>query len=151
MGAPGDQHEARRQMLDTLAVLAGFEVEATFPRFRPDVHRRRSSDGAWFVGEAKATEGPDDSHAVDRLRQYVAVCQAPGSSVLLALCAPIADAAGWRNALATVSGMTTPVRRTAFGQSILLWCWYSAADGQSRSSGHSEHFGLNGRHSSRPC
>lgn len=64
MSAPGTEHEARRAVLDALAVPAGFGTEAPFPRLRPDVHRRRTADGAWFLGEAKASEGPGNLDAL---------------------------------------------------------------------------------------
>ena len=79
MGAPGLEHEARREVLDALTVLAGFETSVEFPRVRPDVHRRRRSDSAWFVGEAKATERADDATVTERLEAYRDACTRSGA------------------------------------------------------------------------
>lgn len=94
MGAPGPDHEARREVLDALAVLAGFETSAVFPRVRPDVHRRRRSDGAWFVGEAKATERPDAGAVAERLEAYRDACTRSGAPALFVLSVPLASAVG---------------------------------------------------------
>lgn len=151
MGAPGLDHEARREVLDALAVLAGFETSAEFPRVRPDVHRRRRSDGAWFVGEAKATERPNDPTVVQRLESYRDACTRSGTTTLFVLSVPLADAVGWGRTLAGVLGTDDVPPSAVVGHSALSWTWYSAAEGQRLWTGQSWHLGLNGRHSSRPC
>lgn len=151
MGAPSDTHEARRLTLDALAVLAGFEEAVPFPRFRPDVYRRRPPDGAWFIGEAKATERPNDPHAIDRFDRYVEVCREYRSTVLFVLSVPVAEASCWQAFLVSALDVDASVRAGALSQSALLWCWHSPADGHTSRRGHSGHLDLSGRHNSRPC
>lgn len=151
MSAPSAEHERRRAILDALAVLGGFATEARFPLLRPDVHRRRRSDGAWFVGEAKASEGPGDSDAVGRLGRYVEVCGACGATALIALAVAPQHVRRWQGWLDELLGGDQTVRASISGQSGLVWAWYSPADGQSARTGHSGHLGLNGRQTSRPC
>lgn len=151
MGAPGREHEERRSVLDALAVLAGFETPAEFPYWRPDVHRRRASDGAWFVGEAKATEHPGDPAVVGRLATYLDGCRWCRASALVVLSVPLGAAAGWGRALASELGDGGPVASSVLGHSALFWTSYPPAVGHIGSSGQSRHFGLSGRHVSRPC
>ena len=151
MGAPGLDHEARREVLDALAVLAGFETSAAFPRVRPDVHRRRRSDGAWFVGEAKATERSDDANVAERLEAYRDACTSSGAPALFVLSVPLDSAVGWARTLAGVLGTDDVPKSAVVGHSALAWTWYSAAEGHRLWRGQSWHFGLSGRHSSRPC
>jgi len=151
MSAPGIDHEARRAFLDALAVLAGFSAKPQFPRFRPDVYRCRTSDGAWFIGEAKASEGPGDLDAVGRLGRYVDVCRYCGASALFALAVDVQETRGWRRQLLEALGAGVPVRSSTSGQSALIWAWYTPADGQRVWTGHSTHLGLKARQTSRPC
>ncbi len=151
MSAPGIDHEARSAVLDALAVLAGFGTRGRFPRFRPDVYRRRASDGAWFIGEAKASEGPGDLDAVGRLGRYVEVCQHCGASALFVLAVDVRETRGWGRRLHEALDGVETVRCSVFGQSALVWAWYGPADGQRLWTGHSGHLGLKARQTSRPC
>ena len=151
MSAPGTEHEARRAVLDALAVLAGFGTEAPFPRLRPDVHRRRTADGAWFLGEAKASEGPGNLDALGRLGRYVEVCRHCGATALFVLAVSAKDVHPWRLRLDEALDASERVRSSTWGQTALVWAWHSPDEGQSAWTGHSGHLGLSGRQVSRPC
>lgn len=59
-------------MLETIAMLTGYRLQGRFPgRKLPDVLRLHTQGSSVFLGEAKHTEGPNNLHSVDRLRQYL--------------------------------------------------------------------------------
>src|SRR4026207_1728952 len=124
MSAPRADHEARCAVLDALALLAGFSTKSQFPRFRPDVYRWRTSDGAWFIGETKASEGPGDLDAVGRLGRYVEVCRHCDASALFVLAVDARGTRGWRRQLREALNRLEPVRCSTSGQSAILWAWY---------------------------
>lgn len=92
-------HTRRTSLLDSVAIRIGYMwVLASFPDgSRPDVLRgayRYSSRGRMlssiFIGEAKATEGPNDADAVRRLAGYMEWVKGflayPFRGVTLAMC-----------------------------------------------------------------
>lgn len=112
--APSLEHERRRELLDSLALLAGCSQRvATLPDGTvPDVLRWRPSDGLILVGEAKATETAGCASTRGRLRGYLGWAAHSGRNhgALVAVCH---DHAGdtWRTVLAGLcdsSGLPDP-------------------------------------------
>lgn len=69
---PRPSHEARVRLLCDLADVQGCHLRLSLPDGRrPDVARFRASPPSLFFGEAKASEGPDDLKALDRMAAYL--------------------------------------------------------------------------------
>ena len=71
----------------------------------PDVLRLRPSIGSLFVGDAKATESPQNAATFDRLSRYgghLAIWLQSGRSGVLALAVPDTDAYAWLRTLRNV-------------------------------------------------
>lgn len=139
MGRPSDDHEARRELLDAIAILAGFTL--TFPGAlpdgrRPDVLRVSLTRSGLFVGDAKATESPGNSDTVARLLAYARWIDAAARGrshpvAVLAVCVPGRHATqGWTRALELVAheaGLPLPlIEATALGSWGLVSCscWF---------------------------
>jgi hypothetical protein len=151
MGRPSDDHEERREILDAVAVLAGFTT--LFPSAlpdgrRPDVMRLALTTGGVFLGDAKATESSGNSDTFARLLAYATWINAAARCdthpiAVLALCVPAPlDAEGWTRALALVAhevGLPSPlIELTDLGQCALVSCCSSfarAEPSRKRSSG----------------
>lgn len=107
MTAPSVAHEQRAEVLDALAVLAGFSAElACWPDgTRPDVLRADVARRRLFVGEAKATESPCRSDTAERLARYLAwVAAARADMTYVAICfGRRDDRRGWIRLLERVS------------------------------------------------
>src|SRR5438132_1514167 len=87
--SPSRTHEYRRGVLDSLAILAGFEIELTLPDgSRPDVARVSVQWSRVFLGDAKHSESPADEAVICRLRRYALWLRGThtGSTDVLALC-----------------------------------------------------------------
>lgn len=71
MSAPSDLHEERVELLEDLATLAGYTVDAAlWFRLRPDVVRLHPGRPALLIGDAKASERPTRVATRARLRSY---------------------------------------------------------------------------------
>jgi hypothetical protein len=71
-GGPSELHEARVEMLGTLATLCGYEdgPDVLPDGTRPDVLRVRQQDRSLFIGDAKATETAGNRETFERLSHY---------------------------------------------------------------------------------
>jgi hypothetical protein len=72
-GSPGQNHEERRAILDTIAVVSGYfgrRYDVLPDGIRPDVVRVDPRCGGVFIGEAKDTESPGQEAARSRLARY---------------------------------------------------------------------------------
>jgi hypothetical protein len=102
---PSLEHEARRRILKTMAILAGFEREVPMPLIdgtRPDIALIRTDCRAAFLGDAKATEGPHDRSSKHRLAGYVRWARAAASAYpsIIAVCyGALADPMEWERTL----------------------------------------------------
>lgn len=134
IGAPPSDHEARVEVLRSLADLVGchFAWTAELPDGRrPDVLRCDGSPGGLaFFGEAKATEAPSCVATQERLERYaawMALHVRTGSPGLLVLChgRPAHDR-GWILALHQVVADVTPSPRVGHAPLApdlrLVWC-----------------------------
>jgi hypothetical protein len=71
---PSLLHEERRAILDSMAILAGYQkdIRCGFPDGSlPDVLRFDPTCGVYFLGEAKDSESPGCSDTRSRLNRYV--------------------------------------------------------------------------------
>jgi hypothetical protein len=102
VSAPGDVHVHLQQLLEDLAALGGLI---------PDL-ARSGPGGARMIGDAKASEGPEDTASQDRLAAYVRrLARSPGRQPdhLLVACSTARDAAAWADVLTKLaqgSGLT---------------------------------------------
>lgn len=74
MSAPTLQHDQRREILQDVALMAGFYRDLrTIPgtRLIPDVFFMRPESRSFFLGEAKHTESPDNYATFERLLKYL--------------------------------------------------------------------------------
>ena len=107
VGAPGTRHEARRDTLHALAVLAGYTLElpAGFPDGRrPDVARLHAHRRSVFIGDAKDSEGPLGMWTRVRLlaylRWFAAEVRRQGSDGVFVVCFGVrTDAQRWCDTL----------------------------------------------------
>lgn len=130
-GSPTVVHEARRQRLAAVAILAGFEVplgDGLPDGSRPDVVRARPGGAALFVGDAKDTEGAGGPQTIDRLARYVrlfvtlAVPYRPGSVFAVCGAAPAAPWVSLLAGLAEREAVTDPLVSVAvWGHECLVW------------------------------
>ena len=73
-GGPGIDHEKRKELLDTIALLSGYDKDynKSLPDgTQPDVLRLDSRCGSIFLGEAKDTESPGCTATFIRLSNYM--------------------------------------------------------------------------------
>lgn len=107
MSAPGAVHIHLQQLLEDLAVLAGFSRPVRLGGgLVPDL-ARSSAGGARMIGDAKASEGPEDTASQDRLAAYVRrLAGSPGRRPdhLLVACPTARDAAAWADVLTGLAG-----------------------------------------------
>lgn len=100
---PRPSHEARVTLLRELADFQGFHLQLPLPDGRrPDVSRCRISPPAVFFGEAKASEGPDDLDALDRMAKYLRwqrVAVLAGGNAVFAVAHPPGLERQWRASL----------------------------------------------------
>lgn len=101
---PSQLHEDRAAAMSTMATLAGFTSPMTgLPDGSiPDVLQLRPTDGALFLGDAKATETPGNRETLDRLGRYadfLANWVSTGSAAVLALVVEARDDYGWLRVL----------------------------------------------------
>ncbi|RFU21040.1 hypothetical protein [Geodermatophilus marinus] len=106
-GRPSPAHEARVDLLATLARLAGHvaPIDALPDGSRPDVALVRPGDRSLFLGDAKATETPRSAETLRRLRQYTAFLGqyvAAGGLGVFALAVPTVERYGWLRVLQDV-------------------------------------------------
>lgn len=138
---PSVIHEDRAEMLDTLAVLAGFleRVGCPFPdRATPDVLRISLARRAMFIGEAKASESPGDTNAQIRLLAYLrwtAAATLAGVSTVFAMCIDRANRCRWRHVvldLTAETSLATPdVDELCFGtDAVILFSWPTCPAGR---------------------
>lgn len=108
---PSDDHERRRTLLDSLAVLAGCTQSlAALPDSTvPDVLRWRARDGFVVLGEAKATETPGCADTQRRFSRYLewvsAPCRRRGG--MLAICHARADGLAWLELLERITARSS--------------------------------------------
>jgi hypothetical protein len=103
---PTKMHEHRRDVLNSIAILAGFEVTIVLPDgCRPDVARASLEAKAVFLGDAKHTEGPDDLASLARLTRYAAWLVDGGRlhRGILAICHRSGQGRAWSRALNTIA------------------------------------------------
>ena len=103
---PSSMHEYRRDVLDSIAILAGFEAAIALPDSSvPDVARVSLTAAAVFLGDAKHTEGPDDGASVARLSRYAAwlVRGNRPHYDILAVCHRAGQGRAWRKVLNTIA------------------------------------------------
>lgn len=103
-GGPSDLHEARVEMIGTLATLCGYEEgpDALPDGTRPDVLRVRQQDRSLFLGDAKATETAGNRETFERLSHYALVLgewTRRGYDGVLALAVDADAAWGWLRTL----------------------------------------------------
>lgn len=131
-GGPSLLHEKRVATLVTLATLNGFTggPDILPSGARPDVLLLRASDGAAFVGDAKATESPGTSETYERLAGYVRFLSAwlrSGRCGALVLAVDPVDAYGWLGTLRELSvdpsgGHRAPGRTDVLGtDEAVVW------------------------------
>lgn len=107
MSAPGAVHMRLQQLLEDLAVLAGFSRPVRLGGgLVPDL-ARCGVGGARMIGDAKASEGAGDTASQDRLAAYVrrlAGWPGPRPDHLLVACSTAWDAAAWADVLTELAG-----------------------------------------------
>jgi hypothetical protein len=105
MSAPSRLHEYRRTLLDTVAVLAGFEIRIPMPDgCRPDVARVALARDGVFFGDAKNSEDADDNASVARLRRYAFWMPTGGAQAILAVCHRPGCTESWLRTLSSIVG-----------------------------------------------
>jgi hypothetical protein len=106
---PSRNHESRRALLDTFAILAGFSERMPLPLFDgciPDVFRVSKPHRAIFIGDAKHTETPECIATMTRLQHYAAWlsgAQGVQTDGSLAICHSPGQADRWAKALQMVA------------------------------------------------
>lgn len=109
MSAPTAQHESRVDTLAALADLAGYTVEVRLDsHLNPDVTRLHRSSARLLVGDAKATESPENRATRARLTGYAERCASwrrAGFEVSLAVCHGEDQAGAWQACLGVVSSL----------------------------------------------
>lgn len=139
---PSRDHQERLAALVTIARLAGLQTEVQlfggtlFPDVAfADFRRRRL-----LVGDAKATEGPNDREAIGRLRRYFRALRKPsqdGFDIRIAVCAG-SRAVEWRSCLLDLSREASFVVKESgaqqLGDDYVAWVDLSAT---TPSTGHS--------------
>lgn len=99
------EHRDRTRLLDTLALLAGFDASlATLPDGRvPDVVRVSFRPAGLFIGDAKHADQPGSADTCLRLRRYACwgdtFLSRPNRRLVLALATPSISAADWLRVL----------------------------------------------------
>lgn len=86
---PSEDHEARVEVLEDLAALMGFAVQAgpLADGTRPDVCRFDPTTNGVFIGEAKATESPRSAATRNRFINYLKRLAASRASICWSVCA----------------------------------------------------------------
>lgn len=112
-GRPSAAHEARVDVLTTLATLAGHvnAIDVLPDGSRPDVAMVRPGDRSLFLGDAKATETPGSSNTAVRLGQYTAFLGryiAAGGTGVFALAVPPTERYSWLRLLEDVCTLVVP-------------------------------------------
>lgn len=156
MSAPSRLHEYRRTVLDTVAILAGFETPIPLPDgSRPDVARVAVARGAIFFGDAKYSEDADDSAVMARLRRYSLWMPTRGWPGIFAVCHRPGCAESWGRTLrCTVADAigdwpTARSRRLAVDAEI-SWVVCGEWDGQMSLRTQLPQSGRRARHTRRP-
>jgi hypothetical protein len=128
MSRPSDLHEARREALDTLAILGGFTVALpSFPDgHRPDVLRLSPAWArrALFVGDAKAWETSGRQETLVRLTSYarwLTAAVGAGAVGVLAVCCDRADGRSWAKALRSLAYEITRREGTVAVSDLSSW------------------------------
>jgi hypothetical protein len=107
VSAPGAAHFHLQQLLEDLAALAGFSRPVRLSGgLVPDL-ARSGAGGARMIGDAKASEGPEDTASQDRLAAYVRrLVGSPGRKPdhLLVACSTARDAAARADVLTELAG-----------------------------------------------
>lgn len=99
------EHRDRTHLLDTLALLAGFDASvAVLPDGRvPDVVRLSFRPAGLFIGDAKQADEPGSADTYLRLRRYAcwgdAFLSRPNRWLIIALATPATSAADWLRVL----------------------------------------------------
>ncbi len=128
-GRPRSMHQYRSDVLETIAVLAGFHTEIIFPDgCRPDVARVSATYGV-FLGDAKHSEGPDDEASLRRLRHYALwlVCPGRRAKRVFAVCHRIGQGRAWRLALNDIAkeicleAVSTALSRRVASDAEVTW------------------------------
>lgn len=76
MSVPSAEHEYRVALLETVATLAGFTRDFSLgPDLYPDVVRADTRARCVFVGDAKASESPQNPSTLARLARYLSAAE----------------------------------------------------------------------------
>jgi len=128
MSAPSHEHEERRALLDSIAILAGFTMPLSSglpDGARPDVLRCAPAHRALFMGEAKHSESAGNTNAFLRLARYSSWLLAC-DLVVLAVCARTPrEARQWseavRRLIATYGWPIGEIQANAISGSGIAW------------------------------
>lgn len=140
------EHRDRTRLLDTLALLAGFDASvAVLPDGRvPDVVRISFRPAGLFIGDAKHADQPGSADTYLRLRRYAcwgdAFLARPNRFLTIALATPATSAADWlRLLLDLADDVGLPYERatrTRFGSTSVVGI--EGSSGQDSSSSRPE-------------
>jgi hypothetical protein len=158
---PSHEHELRRAALETLAILAGFSKPMPMPFIdgtRPDVAFLDPVRRTAFVGDAKASEGPDCLASNRRLGGYVrwARAAARGECAVVAVCyGELGDSANWERTLAGLASRalaSTPETVVLAADVVVTWATVSARPANEQRSRSTQLWqrGARARHIRRP-
>lgn len=124
------EHRERTRLLDSLALLAGFDARvAVLPDGRvPDVVRVAFRPPGLFIGDAKHADNPSSVESYLRLRRYLcwgeAFLRRPGRGLVVAIATPELAAREWQTVLlALADDVGISVDRavsTAFGTTTVI-------------------------------
>ena len=124
------EHRERTRLLDSLALLAGFEARvAVLPDGRvPDVVRVAFRPPGLFIGDAKHADSPNSVESYLRLRRYLCwgetFLRRPGRTLVVAIATPDVAAREWQTMLlALTDDVGLSVDRsgsTAFGTTTVV-------------------------------
>jgi hypothetical protein len=131
MGRPSAPHESRVDILNAVAVMAGYTAPSQIAAgLMPDVVRLDLRHRGLFVADAKETETPGTRHTRDRLRSYALAARAwlhAGYTARLAICHGDPASPGPWLSLLQVAARDAAVHGSEGGWAILdhdnVLCW----------------------------
>lgn len=137
MGRPSPRHESRVDILNAVAVLAGFTAPSRIADdLTPDVVRLDLRHRRLFVADAKETETPGTRHTQDRLSAYVVAVKAwllAEYTVRLAICHGDYGSTGLWLALLRTAARDAALQPSEGSSTILdrdnVLCWVDLSAG----------------------
>ncbi len=137
MPAPTLEHNQRREILQDVALMAGFYRDLrAIPgtRLIPDVFFMRPESRSFFLGEAKHTESPDNYATFERLHKYLSAlkpavdCRACRGLVMAVCFDSSFSSARWCSVLyacISAAGLTSEsfVKVSVGSDSSVVSCW----------------------------